>query len=254
MNEWTRIEGAPVPLGAAWIEEEQAYNFALYSRHASGVTLLVYSEANVTVPILEHRLDYLKNKSGRVWHCRIPLAQVQNGRYYGYRVEGPADDSSGHRFDPAKVLIDPYATGILFPPAFSRDAARRPGGNDGRAPLGLLPRRGSPFAWNGDARPGDNLYTCSVLAIEPKTGKLRWHFQFTPHDVHDWDANQIPILLDAEVGGRSRRLLASANRNAFYYLLDRETGEFLHGSPYAKQNWAEFQNVSSRRFTSFAGP
>jgi glycogen operon protein len=163
MNEWTRIEGAPVPLGAAWIEEEQAYNFALYSRHASGVTLLVYSEANVTVPILEHRLDYLKNKSGRVWHCRIPLTQIQNGRYYGYRVQGPADDSSGHRFDPAKVLIDPYATGVLFPPAFSRDAARRPGANDGRAPLGLLPRRGSPFAWNGDARP---VHTSDTVVYE----------------------------------------------------------------------------------------
>ncbi|HEX2465395.1 MAG TPA: PQQ-dependent dehydrogenase, methanol/ethanol family [Thermoanaerobaculia bacterium] len=100
--------------------------------------------------------------------------------------------------------------------------------------------------WNGDARPGDNLYTCSVLAIEPKTGKLRWHFQFTPHDVHDWDANQIPILLDGEVGGRTRRLLATANRNAFYYLLDRETGEFLHASPYAKQTWADGIDAKGR--------
>jgi alcohol dehydrogenase (cytochrome c) len=93
--------------------------------------------------------------------------------------------------------------------------------------------------WNGDVRPGDNLYTCSVLALEPATGKLRWHFQFTPHDVHDWDANQIQVLIDAEVGGRARRLLATANRNAFYYLLDRETGEFLHASQYAKQTWAD---------------
>jgi alcohol dehydrogenase (cytochrome c) len=93
--------------------------------------------------------------------------------------------------------------------------------------------------WNGDARPGDNLYTCSVVAIEAKTGKLRWYFQFTPHDVHDWDANQIQVLFDAEVGGRSRRLLATANRNAFYYLLDRETGEFLHAVPFAKQTWAD---------------
>jgi alcohol dehydrogenase (cytochrome c) len=93
--------------------------------------------------------------------------------------------------------------------------------------------------WNGDVRPGDNLYTCSVVAIEPASGTLRWHFQYTPHDVHDWDANQIQVLIDLEVKGRERRTLATANRNAFYYLLDRETGEFLHAAPYAKQTWAD---------------
>lgn len=92
--------------------------------------------------------------------------------------------------------------------------------------------------WNGDLRPGDNLYTCSILALDPASGAIRWHFQFTPHDVHDWDANQIPILLDAAFGGVPRKLVAVANRNAFYYLLDRETGEFLLGTPYSKQTWA----------------
>ena len=93
--------------------------------------------------------------------------------------------------------------------------------------------------WNGDARPGDNLYTCSLLALDAATGARRWHFQFTPHDTHDWDANQIPVLLDAPFGGRPRRMVAIANRNGFYYLLDRESGEFLLGVPYAKQNWAK---------------
>jgi alcohol dehydrogenase (cytochrome c) len=92
--------------------------------------------------------------------------------------------------------------------------------------------------WNGDARPGDNLYTCSLLALDAATGARRWHFQFTPHDTHDWDANQIPILLDTAFGGRPRKLVAVANRNGFYYLLDRQSGEFLLGVPYAKQNWA----------------
>lgn len=92
--------------------------------------------------------------------------------------------------------------------------------------------------WNGDVRPGDNLYTCSLLALDPATGKRRWHFQFTPHDVHDWDANQVPVLFDGHVQGRPRKLVAVANRNGFYYLLDRETGEFLLGRPYAKQTWA----------------
>lgn len=92
--------------------------------------------------------------------------------------------------------------------------------------------------WNGDLRPGDNLFTCSLLALDPATGALRWHFQFTPHDTHDWDANQIPVLLDGTVDGRARRLVALANRNAFYYLLDRESGEFVLARPYSKQTWA----------------
>ncbi len=93
--------------------------------------------------------------------------------------------------------------------------------------------------WNGDSRAGDNLYTCSLLAIAADSGKLRWHFQFTPHDVHDWDATEIPLLLDLDVRGQTRKVVAMANRNAFYYLLDRKTGEFLLGTPYAKQTWAK---------------
>jgi alcohol dehydrogenase (cytochrome c) len=92
--------------------------------------------------------------------------------------------------------------------------------------------------WNGDVRPGDNLYTCSLVALDLDTGALRWHFQFTPHDTHDWDANQVPVLIDGPVNGRPRKLVVSANRNAFYYVLDRETGEFLAGAPYARQTWA----------------
>ena len=92
--------------------------------------------------------------------------------------------------------------------------------------------------WNGDARSGDNLYTCSIVALEPGTGKLRWYFQFSPHDTHDWDATHVPMLFDAEIGGAKRQLLAVANRNAFYYVLDRATGKFVAGKPYAKQTWA----------------
>ena len=93
--------------------------------------------------------------------------------------------------------------------------------------------------WNGDVRPGDNLYSCSIIALDPSTGQLKWHFQYTPHDTHDWDANQIPILIDGKVKGRERKLVALANRNAFYYLLDRQTGEFLLGKEYSKQTWAD---------------
>ncbi len=97
---------------------------------------------------------------------------------------------------------------------------------------------GNAAPWNGQTRAGDNLYTCSLIALNVDTGTLRWHFQFTPHDTHDWDANQIPVLIDAELNGRPRKLVATANRNGFYYVLDRATGEFLLGTPYAKQTWA----------------
>jgi PQQ-dependent dehydrogenase (methanol/ethanol family) len=93
--------------------------------------------------------------------------------------------------------------------------------------------------YNGDERKGDNLYSDSVLALEPETGKLRWHYQFTPHDLHDWDAQQTPMLIDAEFKGRQRQLLAQANRNGFFYILDRKTGELLLAKPFIEQlTWA----------------
>ncbi len=100
--------------------------------------------------------------------------------------------------------------------------------------------------WNGDVRPGDNLYSCALLAVDATAGKLKWYFQFTPHDTHDWDACQVPILIDSIWEGRPRKLIATANRNAFYYVLDRETGEFLLGRPYAKQTWATGIDRSGR--------
>ena len=87
--------------------------------------------------------------------------------------------------------------------------------------------------------PGDNLYSCSVLALDPDTGKLKWHYQLTPHDTHDWDATQIPILLDAPFRGRPRKLMAWAARNGFYYLLDRNNGEFLLAKNFVRQTWAK---------------
>ena len=100
--------------------------------------------------------------------------------------------------------------------------------------------------WNGDVRLGDNLYSDSALALNGDTGALEWYFQFTPHDVHDWDAIQVPILADLEMDGEMRKVMMWANRNAFYYTLDRETGEFLVGKPYAKQTWAEGLDSNGR--------
>ncbi len=103
----------------------------------------------------------------------------------------------------------------------------------------------SPNFYGGD-RDGDNLYTNSVVAVDADSGKLRWHFQFTPHDLHDWDSTQVPVLLDAELGNARQRLLALANRNGFYYLLDRTSGEFLLGTPFVRQNWADGLDARGR--------
>ena len=92
--------------------------------------------------------------------------------------------------------------------------------------------------YDGSVRAGANLYTCSVLALDSNTGKMKWYFQFTPHDTHDWDANETPMLVDAPFRGKVRKLLIQANRNAFYYVLDRQTGHFLHGKAFAHQTWA----------------
>jgi alcohol dehydrogenase (cytochrome c) len=93
--------------------------------------------------------------------------------------------------------------------------------------------------YNGDERKGDNLYSNSVLALDPDTGRLRWHFQFTPHDLHDWDATETPMLVDMEFRGRPRKLLLHGDRNGFFYVLDRLTGEFLLAEPFVKQlTWA----------------
>jgi alcohol dehydrogenase (cytochrome c) len=93
--------------------------------------------------------------------------------------------------------------------------------------------------FDGTVRPGDDLYTDCVLAIDPDSGKLKWHFQFTPHDLFDYDATETPVLLDAEYKGEARKLLVEANRNGYLYILDRTNGKFLSATPFAEKiNWA----------------
>ncbi|MBM3740394.1 MAG: c-type cytochrome [Acidobacteria bacterium] len=93
--------------------------------------------------------------------------------------------------------------------------------------------------YNGDERKGDNLYTSSILALKPKTGKLAWYYQVTPHDVHDFDAQQVPMLVDATYRGTPRKLLVQASRNGFFYVLDRTDGKLLSATPYLERlTWA----------------
>jgi alcohol dehydrogenase (cytochrome c) len=99
----------------------------------------------------------------------------------------------------------------------------------------------------GDTRPGDNLYTACVLAIDPDTGKMKWYFQFTPHDLYDYDANETPVLVDLKENGETRKLLAQANRNGFFYLLDRTNGKFLSATRFVERlNWAKSIDSTGR--------
>jgi alcohol dehydrogenase (cytochrome c) len=90
----------------------------------------------------------------------------------------------------------------------------------------------------GAGRLGENLYTCSIVALNPDTGKLAWYFQPSPHDVHDWDAVQTPVLFDADFHGARRKLLAQANRNGYFFVLDRASGKSLLTAPFIETNWA----------------
>jgi alcohol dehydrogenase (cytochrome c) len=99
----------------------------------------------------------------------------------------------------------------------------------------------------GDSRPGDDLYTACVLALNPDTGALKWYFQFTPHDLYDYDANETPVLVDVEEKDTTRHLLVQANRNGFLYVLDRTNGKFLRAAPFVhKLNWATGVDPSGR--------
>ncbi len=99
----------------------------------------------------------------------------------------------------------------------------------------------------GDDRNGDNLFTCSLVALDADTGKLKWHFQFTPHDVHDWDSAHVPVQADLKIGGQLRKVIMVANRNGFFYTLDRETGKLLVAKTFIDgSNWAKEIDADGR--------
>ncbi|MBX3463973.1 MAG: glycogen-debranching protein [Planctomycetes bacterium] len=131
--------GRPWPLGVERVEAEQALNFALFSRHATGVTLLCYTERDPVRPVFELALQFPAHKTGSIWHCRVPEAALRGATLYAWRVDGPAEAQDGNRFDRRKVLLDPFAPAVFFPPGFDRAACAADGPTDGKAPLGRLP-------------------------------------------------------------------------------------------------------------------
>lgn len=154
MPHWLSREGSAEPLGVTPCAADESYNFALYSQHATAVSLELYGVNDPQTPLHCEVLDPAINKTSFTWHCRLPAALVQRASYYAYRVDGPNDPSSGHRFDAEKVLLDPYARSVYFPPGHSRKAAAEAGDNAGQAPLGRLPAAApEAFDWGDEQRP-----------------------------------------------------------------------------------------------------
>jgi isoamylase len=149
MNYWEITQGRLFPYGQTRLGDR--HNFALYSKQATAVTLHLYRDDDLVNPVLSHPLDPLVNKTERIWHCAIPVDQLQGVAYYAYQIDGAA--APGDRFDPAKLILDPWCTAVYFPPGFSRGAASGPGGNAGRAPLAVLRNTPATFDWGNDRRP-----------------------------------------------------------------------------------------------------
>lgn len=139
LNEWEIAEGGIAPLGATWEDLEQSYQFVLYSKNAGAVVLLLYREDDLVNPVRMVPFEFPKNKTSRYWHMQVKKADAQGAKYYAYRVY-PSGTGPVSGFDSDKILLDPYAKGIFFPPGHDRLAACRPGSNAGKAPLGLLPQ------------------------------------------------------------------------------------------------------------------
>ncbi len=153
VTSWAATEGLPYPLGVSRCDD--AYNFALYSKHATMVRLLLFADDDLTTPNVELALDPLINKSGRVWHCRVAKSAIGHCRYYGYRIDGPetAGPFEAHAFHPEKLLLDPYARCVAFPKPFDRAAALDERPNFGKAPLGMIEACESTFDWGAERRP-----------------------------------------------------------------------------------------------------
>ena len=103
---------------------------------------------------------------------------------------------------------------------------------------------------NGDVRKGDDLFSCSVVALDPETGKRKWHYQFTPNDTHDWDSTEDMVLVDRMWHGQQRKLLLHADRNGVFYVIDRESGKFLAASPFVRATWVKGWDAEGRPITT----
>ncbi len=156
LSAWAATDGTPTPLGVSRIAGQNAYNFSIYSKHATGVTLLLFTANDLMNPSFTYRFDEFRNRTGRIWHASISEDKVLNADYYAYSVDGPPPTGRQHEwnaFNAAKILLDPFATSVFFPPSYQRSAALGSGSSGGKAPLGVLPKDEVAFDWGTDTSP-----------------------------------------------------------------------------------------------------
>jgi len=152
-DSWGREAGSPWPLGATWTADGSACNFALFSVHAKAITLLLYAANNLHSAAKTVQLNPHLNRTNRIWHARVSASDLASIVYYAYQVDGASDGGVGGRFANQKVLFDPYARTLFYPPEFDKRAASQPGSNAGRAILGRMPGPTATFDWTGDHKP-----------------------------------------------------------------------------------------------------
>ena len=151
---WKETEGCPWPLGATWIAEQSAYNFAVFAGHSKALRLLLYRSPDDPTPLLAVDFDPSKHKSDDVWHCRVKASEMVGATCYAYRTQPTEAVGAGQLFPVGKELLDPYAKRIALGPGFDRKAAIGGGSNAGRAIVAQLPASNAePFDWENDRRP-----------------------------------------------------------------------------------------------------
>jgi len=153
---WAAANGSPTPLGVTYIAADQAYNFAIYSKNSTRVRLLLFSADDLANPISAVEFDQFRNRTGRIWHARIPESKVSSAKYYAYSIDGPSATGRPHEwhaFNAAKLLLDPFATSVFFPPAYDRATMLGTNSNAGKAPLSVLPKDEVAFDWGDDVPP-----------------------------------------------------------------------------------------------------
>ncbi len=136
MKNWNTSYGVPYPLGATWNPEKNGFNFSIYSKSASSVSLLLFQKSDPYKIVHQHNFDIFINKTNAIWHCFIASEQLKNADCYAYKIDGPI--GSGNLFNPKKLLLDPWAKAVFFPPDFSREATKDAAENIGKAVLGQL--------------------------------------------------------------------------------------------------------------------
>jgi alcohol dehydrogenase (cytochrome c) len=194
------------------------------------------------VELADYRLGYAATLAPLVVENKV-IVGISGGEYATRGFVDAYDPSTGERIWRLHTIPSPGEPGSDTWP--SPEVMARGGGGTWMTgsydpDLGLLYwGTGNPNPdYYGGARAGDNLYTNSLLAIDASSGTLRWHYQFTPHDTHDWDANHVPVLAEITIDGRARKVVMVANRNGFFYVLDRVSGELLVGEPFTATTWA----------------